>query len=185
LAAVIDARIRTGTGPLVPGPWQPWSSRVPILADPERQQFVIELAAAMDARRARIGEHATSTASAWAVNALGPVPADPLRRLEWTERASAVGAYRELYGIASDTDPVGPEPVNSPEARSAWMAAYSALLRQDPSGLETLPDSSLLLRRAQYQAETAWAPIRRERTPPGTDGAPGDGGSAGAARGGS
>jgi hypothetical protein len=118
LAAVIDARIRTGTGPLVPGPWQPWSSRVPVLADPVRQQFVANLAAAMDARRARIGEHAALTAPAWAVNASGPVPADPLQRLEWTERASAVGAYRELYGIDSDTDPVGPEPVNSPEARS-------------------------------------------------------------------
>ena len=158
VAAVIDTRIRTGTGPLVPGPWQPWTSRVPVLADPVRWQFVTEVAAAMDARRARIGEHAALTAPPWAVNALGPVPDDPLQRLEWTERASAVGAYRELYGIDSETDIVGPEPVNSPEARSAWMAAYSALLLQDPSGLETLPDSSLLLRRSQYQAETAWAP---------------------------
>jgi hypothetical protein len=64
--------------------------------------------------------------------------------------ASAIGAYREIYGIESDTDPIGPEPVNSPEARSAWMAAYSAQLHQDPSGLDQLPDSSLYLRRAQY-----------------------------------
>ena len=158
VAAVIDARIRRASGGIAPAPWRPWSQRVPSIADPTRQQFVTELAAAMDARRVRIGEHAAETAPAWAVNALGPVPDDPVDRLEWTERASAVGAYRELYGIESDTDPVGPEPVNSPEARSAWMAAYSALLRQDPSGLDALPDSSLLLRRAQYQAETAWAP---------------------------
>ncbi len=158
VAAVIDARIRKGTGPLTPGPWQPWAQRVPHLADPGRRQFVAELAEAMDTRRARIGEHAAQTAPAWAVNALGPVPENPIDRLEWTEQASAVGAYRELYGIDSETRPVGPEPVNSPEARHAWMAAYSALLRQDPSGLETLPDSALLLRRAQYQAETAWAP---------------------------
>jgi hypothetical protein len=67
-------------------------------------------------------------------------------------------AYRELYRLDSDTDPIGPEPVNSPEAQQTWIAAYSAQLRQDPSALEHLPDSSLLLRRAQYQVETAWAP---------------------------
>jgi hypothetical protein len=38
------------------------------------------------------------------------------------------------------------------------MAAYSARLRQDPAGLDRLPDSSLHLRRAQYEAETRWAP---------------------------
>lgn len=112
----------------------------------------------MDARRVRIGEHAAQTSPAWAVNALGPVPDDPLDRLDWTERASAIGAYRELYGIESDTDPIGPEPVNSPEARPAWIAAYSAQLHQDPSGLDRLPDSSLYLRRAQYETETRWAP---------------------------
>ena len=158
VAAVLDARIRRASGGIAPAPWRPWSQRIPAIADPARRQFVTELAAAMDTRRVRIGEHAADTAPAWAVNALGPVPDDPVDRLEWTERASAVGAYRELYGIQSDTDPVGPEPVNSPEARSAWMAAYSAQLRLDPSGLDALPDSSLLLNRAQYQAETAWAP---------------------------
>jgi hypothetical protein len=74
-----------------------------------------------------------------------------------------MGACRELYGIESDTDPIGPEPVNSPEARSAWMAAYSAQLHQDPSGLDRLPDSSLYLRRAQYEAETRWAPPHAAR----------------------
>lgn len=43
---------------------------------------------------------------------------------------------RELYGIEPQTDPVGPEPVNSPEAPSAWVPAYSAHLRQGLSGLE-------------------------------------------------
>ncbi len=158
LAAVIDYRIRKATAGVVPTEWRPWSARIPLIADPQRQQFVTELGAAMDARRSRIGEHAAHTSPAWAVNALGPVPDDPLDRLDWTERASAIGAYRELYGVESDTDPIGPEPVNSPEARSAWMAAYSAQLRQDPSDLDHLPDSSLYLCRAQYEAETQWAP---------------------------
>jgi hypothetical protein len=158
LAAVIDYRIRKVTARIAPAAWQPWSERIPQLADPQRQQFVTQLAAAMDDRRARIGEHAAETSPAWAVNALGPVPGDPLERLDWTERASAIGAYRELYGVQSDTDPIGPEPVNSPEARSAWTAAYCAQLHQDPSGLDHLPDSSLYLRRAQYETETRWAP---------------------------
>jgi hypothetical protein len=158
VAAVIDARIRRATVRITPGPWQPWSRRIPQLVDPDRQKFVTEVAAAMDARRARIGEHAAQISPTWAVNAIGPVPDDPLERLDWTGRASAIGAYRELYGIESEADPIGPEPVNSPEARSAWMAAYSAQLRQDPTSLDRLPDSSLYLRRAQYEAETRWAP---------------------------
>jgi hypothetical protein len=116
LAAVIDYRIRKVTAGIAPAPWQPWSERIPQLADPKRQQLVTELAAAMDARRARIGEHASQTSPTCATNALGPVPEDPLDRLNWTERASAIGAYRELYGIEPDTDPIGPEPVKLPRS---------------------------------------------------------------------
>jgi hypothetical protein len=136
LAAVIDYRVRKATAGIAPAPWKPWSERVPEIADPERRLFVAELAAAMDARRERIGEYAAEASPAWVVNALGPVPEDPLERLDWAHRASAIGAYRELYGVESDTEPIGPEPVNSPEARSARMAAYSAQLHQEPSGCE-------------------------------------------------
>jgi hypothetical protein len=38
------------------------------------------------------------------------------------------------------------------------MAAYSAQLSQDPSGLDRLPDSSLYLRRVRYESDTRWAP---------------------------
>ena len=137
----------------------------------------------MDARRDRIGEHAALTAPAWAVNALGPVPDDPLDRLDWTERASAIGAYRELYGIDSDTDPIGPEPVNSPEARSAWMAAYGAHLHQDPSGLET-PAGQLAAAapRPVPGRDRVGSAVRRQGTPPGPDGAAGHDSPAGAPR---
>ncbi len=43
-------------------------------------------------------EHAAEYALPWAVNALGPVPAHPLERLDWQRRASSIGAYRELFG---------------------------------------------------------------------------------------
>jgi len=110
IAAVIDARIRRDTGALVPSKWRPWSEQVPITPEPERQRYLQELAAAMDARKERIGEFAAETSPAWAVNSLGPVPSDPLDRLEWQQRAAHIGAYREMYGWDHETDPIGMEP---------------------------------------------------------------------------
>ena len=77
IAAVLDARIRHRTGTLVPLPPRPWSAQVPALADPERRAYVTEIAALMDARKDRIGEHAASHPPPWAITALGPVPAHP------------------------------------------------------------------------------------------------------------
>jgi len=59
---------------------------------------VTELAAMMDARTERIGEHAARHALPWAVRALDLVLDDPLDRLGWQQRASAIGAYVELHG---------------------------------------------------------------------------------------
>ena len=64
----------------------------------------------MDARKERIGEHAASNPLAWATSRLGPVPADRWTRLEWQQRAAAIGAYRELSGYSDPADPIGPEP---------------------------------------------------------------------------
>ena len=77
IAAVLDARIRHRLGVLVPLPPRPWSEQVPALADPGRRAYVAEIAALMDARTDRIGEHTASHPPAWATAALGPVPAHP------------------------------------------------------------------------------------------------------------
>ena len=108
IAAVLDARVRYRLGSLVPLPTGPWSAQVPAIADPERRAYVAEIAALMDARKERIGEHAASHPPAWATAALGPVPAHPLDRLEWQQRAAAIGAWRELSGYSDPADRSAP-----------------------------------------------------------------------------
>jgi conjugative relaxase-like TrwC/TraI family protein len=159
IAAVLDARIRHHLGTLVPLPPGPWSAQVPTLADPERRACVAEIAAMMDARKDRIGEHASDHPQAWASTALGPVPAHPLDRLEWQKRATAVGAWRELSGYDHPTDPIGPEPVAAaPDARAAWHEALAALGPADGPDVRGMPDGRLLHLRDTYPVETAWAP---------------------------
>ena len=128
LAAVIDARLRYRIGAVVPAPAGPWSAQVPPITDPERRAFAAQIAAqiatTMDARKDRIGEHAAEHALPWAVAALGPVPENPLDRLDWQRRAASIGAWRELSGYGNPHDPVGPEPVAAaPGIRAAWQEA--------------------------------------------------------------
>jgi hypothetical protein len=77
LAAVIDVRLRYRIGALVPAPARPWSDQIPAIADPDRRAYLTEIAALMDARKDRIGEHAAEHPPPWAVAALGLVPQDP------------------------------------------------------------------------------------------------------------
>ena len=43
-----------------PLPAGPWSAQVPAIAEPERRAYATQIAALMDARKERIGEHAVS-----------------------------------------------------------------------------------------------------------------------------
>jgi hypothetical protein len=133
--------------------------QVPEIDDPVRQAFAAQIAAMMDARKDRIGEHAAEYELPWAVNTLGPVPADPLDRLDWQRRASSIGAYRELSGYDHPAEPIGPEPVASaPDMRAAWHEAFAALGPVDGPDVRGLPDGTLLHMRDTYPLETAWAP---------------------------
>jgi hypothetical protein len=145
IAAVLDARLRHRLGTLVPLPPQPWSEQVPTIADPARRAYVAEIAALMDARKDRIGEHAADQPPAWATAALGPVPAHPLDRLEWQKRTASIGAWRELSGYNHPADPIGAEPVMAaPDARAAWHEALSALGPVDGPDVRGMPDGRLL-----------------------------------------
>ena len=159
LAAVIDARLRYRTGALVPASAGPWSAQVPAITDPDRRAFAAQIAALMDARKDRIGEHAAEHAPPWAVAALGPVPEDPLDRLDWQRRAASIGAWRELSGYSHPADPIGPEPVAAaPDLRAAWHEALAALAPADGPDVRGMPDGRLLHLRDTYPIETAWAP---------------------------
>jgi hypothetical protein len=159
LAAVLDARIRSRLGALVPLPAGPWSAQVPAVADPERRAYVTEIAALMDARKDRIGEHAAEHALPWAVAALGPVLNHPLNRLDWQKRAASIGAWRELSGYQHPTEPIGPEPAAAaPDLRAAWHEAFAALSPIDGPDIRGMPDGILLHLRDTYPTETAWAP---------------------------
>ena len=159
IPAVIDARLRHRLGPVIPLPAGPWSAQVPAIADPARRAYAAQVAALMDVRTDRIGEHAVEHPPSWALAALGPVPAHPPDRLEWQRRASAIGAWRELSGYAYPADPIGPEPAAAaPDARAAWHQALAALGPVDGPDVRGMPDGRLWHLRDTYPVETAWAP---------------------------
>ena len=159
IAAVLDARIRPRVYPLLPQPQGPWASRIPQLPDPARQAYLAEIAAIMDDRTQRLGQHAAITGPAWAVTAIGPVPADAAARRAWQTKAAWIAAYRETYGYGHPGDPIGPEPSHrTPDQRAAWHQAFAALAPADGPGVRTMPDGQLWLLRDTYAAQTAWAP---------------------------
>jgi hypothetical protein len=159
IPAVIDARMRRSVNAMMPRPFGRWADRVPQVADPEIHAYLAKLATLMDERRERIGQHAAEHQPAWAVKALGPAPEDPSERDSWQQQASAVGAYRELFGYDDDRQPPGPEPIaDHPDKRALWHEAWRALGPADGTDLRDRADGSLWLIRDQYQAETAWAP---------------------------
>ncbi len=159
IPAVIDARMRRSVNVMPPRPAGQWADRVPEVADPEIRDYLRKLAVLMDERRERIGEHAAEHQPAWAVRALGPVPDDPGEHDHWQQRASAVGAYQELFSYDDDRNAIGPEPIaDHPDKRALWHEAWRALGPVDGTDLRDRADGSLWLIRDQYQAETAWAP---------------------------
>ena len=159
IAAVLDARIRQRVDPLLPQSQGPWARRVPQLPDPDRHAYLTGVAALMDDRTRRLGQHTARTVPAWAITALGPVPADPAAQEDWERKAAPIAAYREMYGFDHPGDPIGPDPSHrTPDQRAAWHHAFLTLGRVDGPDVRAMPDGRLWLLRDTYAAQTAWAP---------------------------
>ena len=113
----------------------------------------------MDDRTRRLGQYTAQTAPAWAITALGPVPADPAARQDWGRKAASIAAYREMYGYHHPGDPIGPEPGHqAPDQRAAWHQAFLALGPAAGPDVRAMPDGRLWLLRDTYATQTAWAP---------------------------
>lgn len=158
-SAVLDARIRKKTGHLPPAIRQSWTASLPRFDDPSVDRYMAEVAAAMDDRQRRIGEHAASERPLWVTQALGDIPQDTAARAEWERKAGQLGAYREMSGYDHPGDAIGPEPASSsPEARAEWHTAFAVMAHIEGIDVRNLTDGQLLARRRAYEAETSWAP---------------------------
>jgi len=158
-SAVLDARIRESTGHLPPRARESWAADLPRITDPERVRYLAEVAAAMDDRQRRIGEHAARERSLWATQALGPVPAESQERADWERRAGHLAAYREITGWDHPGEAIGPEPTRgNTEAWAQWHSAFAVMARVQGIDVRHLTDGQLLARRRAYEAETSWAP---------------------------
>ncbi|MGH3790328.1 MAG: MobF family relaxase [Pseudonocardiaceae bacterium] len=133
---------------------------VPRVTDPAYQTHLTDLAVAADRRRDELGLQVAADQPQWAVEALGPVPADMHAHTQWVTRAGIVAAHRELTGhTAQDAALPGPPPRARVEEYASWRASWRALGRPDDVRAESeLSDGALRVRVRAYQREQAWAP---------------------------
>ena len=126
LAAVLHHRLQSHTASAEQdgGLRAPFSTRD--LGDTAYAPAMRQVAERMDQRIFELGERAVQNLPVWAA-ALGPVPADAVGRMEWTDRAATVASYREAFGVEGG-DPIGEAPpLARPEARRWWNQAREAL----------------------------------------------------------
>lgn len=119
-----------------------------------------------DERRAELGAEVAGMPEAdrpaWLAS-LGPVPADPLGRIEWETRAGWAAAWREMEAATeplAETDPVGSAPgAGLVDRRAVWQTAHNALDLGDAATAEgRMTDGQLRARVRAYERERIWAP---------------------------
>jgi hypothetical protein len=160
VAAVLHGRVQRIVGTAEPAAGGGYVARTPRIGDLDAARLAGELAEAMDARAALLGERVALDRPGWALRYLGDVPGDLLERAGWVRRAGAAAAYREERGYDSAIEAIGPAPERgAPELRASWHAAYTALRMPElERELAGATEGELLARRADYERETRWAP---------------------------
>jgi hypothetical protein len=133
---------------------------LPRTGDPDWDAYLTHLAAAAEERRAQLGANAAMEAPQWAVEALGPVPANDAERGAWESRAGTVAAHRELTGHHDPATALGAAPkAGQVEAYASWRAAWRALGQPQADRAEReMSDGQLRVRVRAYEREEAWAP---------------------------
>ncbi|GAA3224944.1 MobF family relaxase [Nonomuraea helvata] len=160
VAKVLHHRIKKLLGTDAPAPLSTdtFAERTPTRGAAEHVGFAEQLAAAMDARMAEIGERVAERAPEWAIEHLGPVPVDPVAREDWTRRAGRVEAFREQYDRLDESTAIGHAP-DTPEARAAWWSAFDALGRPETEReAASRTDGELWVQREEYARAARWAP---------------------------
>jgi conjugative relaxase-like TrwC/TraI family protein len=159
VSAVLAARVRQNTEGIPAAPRDSWVSRVPVCADKDRQDFLLRVAQAMDARQERLGPHVAETRPVWAREALGELPAAGPERDKWIQSAGRIEATREMLGWDHAGRALGTMPgTTSPEFRAEWQNALAAMAKVDGVDVRGLSDGLLLVRRQAFERETSWAP---------------------------
>jgi hypothetical protein len=119
-----------------------------------------------DERRAELGADAArlpeADRPAWLAT-LGPVPSDPMGRVEWETRAGWAASWREMEAAVeplAETDPVGAAPgAGLVDRRAVWQTAHDALDLGDGGTAEgEMSDGQLRARVRAYERERVWAP---------------------------
>jgi AAA domain-containing protein/TrwC relaxase len=158
LTSVLNARIAAG-GDLDPV-GDTYTDRIPAVDHPQYATYLATLASTADARRDELGGAAVAEAPPWAVEALGPVPADEAARDDWQHKVGAVAAHRELMGHDAPDDALGPAPkAGQVEEYASWRTAWRALGRPEADRAEAeMSNGQLRVRVRAYEREKTWAP---------------------------
>ena len=159
-AQVLHARIRERVGDALGKTITSFRELIPTGLAASWRSHLERVADNADTRRAELGTRTAQEAPGWATSTLGPVPTDPVARLEWEQRAGWAAAEREQSRHDDETVPLGSAPPPGlAEKHAVWATAHTALRLPDVSPEEAaMSDGRLAARVEAFERERVWAP---------------------------
>jgi hypothetical protein len=138
-----------------------WAERTPHIDDPDHARIARATAEAMDHRQLELGVAQAARPEPWAVRYLGMPPREPgALRDDWTTRAGAAAAYRDLVSRSDLENALGPYPqAGAAEQRQAWADAARALqMRQEEIDVRSASTGELEAVVHTYERARDWEP---------------------------